>query len=228
VLAAAIVVRRPDGPDAAAAHRDRIAERAGGDLSRAVREDGDSIWVLVGDHERKTWWRNLRSEQPVDLWLHGRNRTGRARAIIGREEPDRAAEGLAAIRELRAASCRRRSSPSRHCGLRRNGSCWSGSGRVAGAIRRAPGRVRAGRRPPAADRAGRAVPRLRQRLVPVPPACGRPIWVDDPAFDPARHLHVVSCPEPGNDHALLEPTADLALEPLPRTRRHGRRCSSPD
>jgi WS/DGAT/MGAT family acyltransferase len=64
----------------------------------------------------------------------------------------------------------------------------------------------------------RAVPRLRQRLVPVPPGCGRPIWVDDPAFDPARHIHVVSCPEPGNDHALLELTADLALQPLPRTR----------
>nr|BFE79282.1 hypothetical protein GCM10020093_018830 [Planobispora longispora] len=28
----------------------------------------------------------------------------------------------------------------------------------------------------------RAIPRLRQRLVRVPPGCGRPVWADDAAF----------------------------------------------
>ncbi len=34
-----------------------------------------------------------------------------------------------------------------------------------------------------------AVPRLRQQLVSTPPGCGRPVWVDDPDFDVARHVH---------------------------------------
>lgn len=32
------------------------------------------------------------------------------------------------------------------------------------------------------------VPRLRQRLQRAPVGCGRPVWVDDPAFDLDRHL----------------------------------------
>lgn len=36
-----------------------------------------------------------------------------------------------------------------------------------------------------ADRV-RGVPRLRQRLVRVPPGCGRPVWVDDADFDLGR------------------------------------------
>src|SRR5262249_60216387 len=42
-----------------------------------------------------------------------------------------------------------------------------------------------------------AVPRLRQRLVRVPPGCGRPAWVDDPEFDVGRQVHAVRCPPPG-------------------------------
>jgi diacylglycerol O-acyltransferase len=41
----------------------------------------------------------------------------------------------------------------------------------------------------------RAVPRLRQRLVRAPTGCGRPVWVDDPGFDAARHVRLLPCPD---------------------------------
>ena len=50
----------------------------------------------------------------------------------------------------------------------------------------------------------RAVPRLRQLLVRTPPLCGRPIWVDEPAFTIERHVREVRCPSPGDDAALCE------------------------
>ena len=48
-----------------------------------------------------------------------------------------------------------------------------------------------------------AVPRLRQRLVRTPPGCGRPVWLDDPAFDVRHHIREQRCPAPGDDDALL-------------------------
>jgi diacylglycerol O-acyltransferase / wax synthase len=61
------------------------------------------------------------------------------------------------------------------------------------------------------------VPRLRQRLVPTPFGCGPPIWVDDPAFDPTRHVRVQQCPHPGDEPALLDLAADVMTEPLSRS-----------
>ena len=61
------------------------------------------------------------------------------------------------------------------------------------------------------------VPRLRQRLRPVPLGCGRPIWIDDPSFDIARHVSEVRCPPPGDRSALLA-TAALLLRPAPSPR----------
>lgn len=52
------------------------------------------------------------------------------------------------------------------------------------------------------------VPRLRQRLLRVPR--GRPIWVDDAAFELDRHVQAVPCPAPGNRAALLAVAAGLA------------------
>ena len=60
-----------------------------------------------------------------------------------------------------------------------------------------------------------AIPRLRQRIARVPIGCGRPVWVDDPAFDIAAHLHSVPCPAPGDEAALLELAATVATRPLP-------------
>jgi hypothetical protein len=58
--------------------------------------DGGRVWVLVGGPDRKTWWRSLRSPAPVDLWLAGRHHSGMAVAVVGREQPEECARGLAA------------------------------------------------------------------------------------------------------------------------------------
>jgi diacylglycerol O-acyltransferase / wax synthase len=72
-------------------------------------------------------------------------------------------------------------------------------------------------RPVLAERV-RAVPRLRQRLVRAPPGCGRPVWVDDPGFNAARHVRLLPCPDPGNEQALLDVAAAVITESLPRSR----------
>jgi WS/DGAT/MGAT family acyltransferase len=61
-----------------------------------------------------------------------------------------------------------------------------------------------------------AVPRLRQRLVRVPPGCGGPVWVDDAGFDVERHVRALACPLPGDERALLDTVAALVTRPLPR------------
>jgi WS/DGAT/MGAT family acyltransferase len=63
-----------------------------------------------------------------------------------------------------------------------------------------------------------AVPRLRQRLVRAPLGCGRPVWVDDQAFDIGAHVRAVTCKPPGDEAALLEVAVSLVTEPLPWTR----------
>jgi diacylglycerol O-acyltransferase len=62
------------------------------------------------------------------------------------------------------------------------------------------------------------VPRLRQRLQPVPFGCGRPIWIDDASFDIANHVHSLACPAPGDDRALYDVAADLITTRLARER----------
>ena len=48
---------------------------------------GDDIVVMVGHHERKTWWRNFRTEHDADVLVKGEWRPVRARAVIGTDEP---------------------------------------------------------------------------------------------------------------------------------------------
>ena len=64
----------------------------------------------------------------------------------------------------------------------------------------------------------RVVPRLRQRLVRAPIGCGRPVWVDDPAFDIDEHVTSARCPAPGDEHALLGIVAGRAMVRLPAGR----------
>jgi WS/DGAT/MGAT family acyltransferase len=64
----------------------------------------------------------------------------------------------------------------------------------------------------------RAVPRLRQRLAPAPPGCGRPVWIDDAGFDVAHHIRQVRCPPPGDEQALLDVAVDVVTDRLPRSR----------
>jgi diacylglycerol O-acyltransferase len=62
------------------------------------------------------------------------------------------------------------------------------------------------------------LPRCRQRLVAVPMGIGRPVWVEDPAFDIRHHLHQVRLPRPGTRDQLLELVAALHSKCLDRRR----------
>jgi WS/DGAT/MGAT family acyltransferase len=68
-----------------------------------------------------------------------------------------------------------------------------------------------------ADRLGR-VPRYRQKVRQVPAALGRPVWVDDAAFDLSFHLRHERLPEPGGDAELCALVGRLMAEPLDRSR----------
>jgi diacylglycerol O-acyltransferase / wax synthase len=74
----------------------------------------------------------------------------------------------------------------------------------------------AGLRRVLAERAA-TVPRLRQRLVHASLGCGRSVWVDD-GFDLVGHVGVRPCLPPGDERALLDLAAAVAVEPLPRSR----------
>jgi WS/DGAT/MGAT family acyltransferase len=62
------------------------------------------------------------------------------------------------------------------------------------------------------------VPRLRQRLVPVPFGCGRPVWVTDSTFDMADHLGAITCPDAGGEESVLKIAAAMLAAPLPLDR----------
>lgn len=57
-----------------------------------------------------------------------------------------------------------------------------------------------------------AIPRLRQMLRRQPFDVSAPVWVDDPSFDIAHHLHRAALPHPGDDAELFRFVAD-AMEP---------------
>ncbi len=62
------------------------------------------------------------------------------------------------------------------------------------------------------------IPRLRQRLVPLPPGFGRPVWLETPGFDAGAHIRALRCPAPGDEQALLDLAASLVGERLPPDR----------
>ena len=45
------------------------------------QRDGDTLTVLVSRPARKQWWRNYRQPAPVEVWLRGRKRAGRAEVV---------------------------------------------------------------------------------------------------------------------------------------------------
>jgi diacylglycerol O-acyltransferase len=63
-----------------------------------------------------------------------------------------------------------------------------------------------------------AVPRLRRRLALVPLGCGRPLWVDHPAFDLDEHFSVRPAAGPVTRQELLDVAAELVATPLPPDR----------
>lgn len=63
-----------------------------------------------------------------------------------------------------------------------------------------------------------AVDRFRQRVAPPRLGVGLGRWEEDGAFDPARHVHRVGLPAPGDEAALAELVSDIASTPLPADR----------
>jgi WS/DGAT/MGAT family acyltransferase len=80
-------------------------------------------------------------------------------------------------------------------------------------LKRAPSRERMRA---AFERVCENLPRLRQRVVPVPLALAPPEWVEDPQFDLDYHLRQFAVPAPGSLDKLLEELSPLyatALDP---------------
>jgi diacylglycerol O-acyltransferase / wax synthase len=62
------------------------------------------------------------------------------------------------------------------------------------------------------------VPRYRQRLAHVPYGQGRPLWTDDPHFNPYYHLRHTALPRPGDDAALMQLAGRLFSQRLDRAK----------
>ena len=60
------------------------------------------------------------------------------------------------------------------------------------------------------------LPRFRRTVVVPPLGTGRPIWVDDPDFDVARHVRLTALPEPGTRRELLALAERLLASVLDR------------
>jgi diacylglycerol O-acyltransferase / wax synthase len=62
------------------------------------------------------------------------------------------------------------------------------------------------------------VPRYRQRLAHTALDSGRPVWVDDPSFDPDYHVRHTALPSPGEWQQLRELTARIFSQALDRSK----------
>jgi diacylglycerol O-acyltransferase len=62
------------------------------------------------------------------------------------------------------------------------------------------------------------VPRYRQRLAYVPLGQGRPVWTDDPHFNPYYHIRHTALPQPADDMALKRLAGRLFSQRLDRSK----------
>jgi diacylglycerol O-acyltransferase len=62
------------------------------------------------------------------------------------------------------------------------------------------------------------VPRYRQRLAYVPLGQGRPVWTDDPHFNPYYHIRHTALPRPADDDALKKLAGRLFSQRLDRSK----------
>ncbi len=84
-----------------------------------------------------------------------------------------------------------------------------------GPLRDASGRVRFDEIKDHIARRIHQVPRLRQRVMEVPYAQARPVWVDDEHFDIDYHVRLTALPRPGDDEqltTLMSRVQSLALD----------------
>ena len=57
--------------------------------------DGDRVWIVPGQPDRKRWWRNMGDGWPVTVWLAGQQHDGMARVV---RDPDELAVGCTTYR----------------------------------------------------------------------------------------------------------------------------------
>jgi WS/DGAT/MGAT family acyltransferase len=62
------------------------------------------------------------------------------------------------------------------------------------------------------------VPRYRQKLSTPPLESGRPLWVDDPAFNLEYHVRHSALPHPGTEQQLLQLTSRIVSQQLDRSK----------
>ena len=62
------------------------------------------------------------------------------------------------------------------------------------------------------------IPHYAMRLDEAPLRIANPVWLDDPGFDPERHVRRVALPAPGGDAELCELVGDLMSDRLDRSR----------
>ncbi len=62
------------------------------------------------------------------------------------------------------------------------------------------------------------VPRYRQRLAYVPFGQGRPVWADDPHFNPRYHIRHTALPKPADEEALKQLAGRLFSQRLDRSK----------
>ena len=62
------------------------------------------------------------------------------------------------------------------------------------------------------------MPRYRQRLAYVPLGQGRPVWTDDPHFNPRYHIRHTALPRPADDAALKQLAGRLFSQRLDRSK----------
>jgi deazaflavin-dependent oxidoreductase (nitroreductase family) len=55
---------------------------------------GDTAWIVVGQPEHKSWWRNLRTPAEVTLWLAGEQVDARAVTVEGDRQAAECRRGL--------------------------------------------------------------------------------------------------------------------------------------
>jgi deazaflavin-dependent oxidoreductase (nitroreductase family) len=67
---------------------------------------GPTVWVLVEQADRTTWWHNLQAPAEVDLWLAGERFRARAVAVVGADQPADARRGLTAYLARRPGAVR--------------------------------------------------------------------------------------------------------------------------
>ena len=81
--------------------------------------DGNLVWIVPAQPQRKTWWRNLREPTAVDLRLAGLNVHGIAVAISPHDHPEQVIAGQAAYRRaFPRATARLARQPSEQGGAR--------------------------------------------------------------------------------------------------------------